>query len=68
MQFIDVAVCNNLRCGAILRVTPVPGPFSALLQTDIGGAFLVCPRCGRRMRIELPDDSPAALPMARRIH
>lgn len=61
MHFMDVAVCSNLRCGAILRITPVPGAFSVPLQTDVGGAFLVCPRCGRRMRIELPDVSPAAL-------
>jgi hypothetical protein len=53
MYFRDVVLCDNPRCGAILRITSVPGPISVQLQTAPFGSYVVCPRCDRRTIIEL---------------
>ena len=53
MHFRDVVLCDNPRCGAILRITSVPGPISVQLQTAPFGSYVVCPRCDRRTIIEL---------------
>jgi hypothetical protein len=61
MHFRDVVLCDNPRCGAILRITSVPGPISVQLQTSPFGSYVVCPRCDRRTIIELTggDGGPA---------
>ena len=53
MHFRDVVLCDNPRCGAILRITNVEGPISVQLQTAPFGSYVVCPRCDRRTIIEL---------------
>jgi len=53
MHFRDVVLCDNPRCGAILRITNVEGPISVQLQTAPFGSYIVCPRCDRRTIIEL---------------
>lgn len=53
MHFRDVVLCDNPRCGAILRITDTPGAISVQLQTAPFGTFIVCPRCDRRTIIEL---------------
>ena len=53
MHFRDVVLCDNPRCGAILRITESPGAISVQLQTAPFGSFIVCPRCDRRTIIEL---------------
>ena len=53
MHFRDVVLCDNPRCGAILRITDSPGAISVQLQTAPFGSFIVCPRCDRRTIIEL---------------
>lgn len=53
MHFRDVVLCDNPRCGAILRITNVPGPIAVQLQTAPFGSYIVCPRCDRRTIIDL---------------
>jgi hypothetical protein len=60
MHFRDVVLCDNPRCGAILRMTDAPGAISVQLQTAPFGSYIVCPRCDRRTIIELSGADPAA--------
>lgn len=61
MHFRDVVLCDNPRCGAILRITDVPGAISVQLQSAPFGTYIVCPRCDRRTIIELTGSDPAAM-------
>jgi hypothetical protein len=56
MRFRDVVLCDGPDCGAILRISTVPGPISVKLQQDGTGTFIECPRCNRRTLIEPPVD------------
>jgi hypothetical protein len=61
MHFRDVAICDNPLCGAILRITTLPGAISVPLQVDAFGSFIVCPRCEQRTNIEAADEAPPVL-------
>ena len=69
MHFRDVVLCDNPRCGAILRITSAPGPISVRLQTAPFGSYVVCPRCDRRTIIELTgaDAGPLEFIDSRRV-
>jgi hypothetical protein len=58
MHFRDVVLCDNPHCGAILRITDVPGAISVQLQLAPFGSYIVCPRCDRRTIIELTGAEP----------
>jgi hypothetical protein len=65
MRFRDVVLCDNPRCGAILRISDIPGAISVPLQIDLFGAFVVCPRCEHRTIIETSDADPVPLNLSR---
>ena len=58
MHFRDVAICDNPLCGAILRITSLPGAISVPLQSDAFGTFIVCPRCEQRTNIAAAEEAP----------
>jgi hypothetical protein len=62
MQFRDVVICDNARCGAILRITDAPGPISVVVLSDSAGSFVACPRCGRRTAAESLGDVTGKAP------
>jgi hypothetical protein len=62
VHFNDVIICENPRCGAILRMSLEPGPIAVAIQTDVCGTFIVCPRCDRRTLIHASGDADAGLP------
>lgn len=52
VHFRDVVICDNSRCGAILRISDRPGPITVALQQGAFGTFIVCPRCAESTLID----------------
>jgi len=62
MNFRDVVICDNARCGAILRISERPGPISVSLTHGPFGTFVVCPRCSGTTLIDMPMDGDQGAP------
>jgi hypothetical protein len=52
VHFRDVVICDNSRCGAILRISDRPGPIAVVLHQGPFGTFIVCPRCEQSTLID----------------
>jgi len=62
VHFRGVVICDNARCGAILRITQEPSPIAVSLQADDRSTYIICPRCSIRTVVELEEVDLCYLP------
>jgi hypothetical protein len=59
VRFKNVVLCDSPSCGAILRINGHVPALSVQIEEDRSGEYFVCPRCGVRTYLALPQEASA---------